>query len=51
MVMVDFEMVDFEEPNSTSFSEQAVQRMHIEKSKSMYLELDLENRLLVENRL
>ena len=45
MVMVDFEMVDFEEPN-TSFSEQAVQRTHIEKVKSMYLERWLENGLV-----
>ncbi|KAI0003707.1 hypothetical protein BJV74DRAFT_481281 [Russula compacta] len=44
MVMVDFEMVDFQEPQ-TSFSEQAVQRTHIEKVKSMYLERWLENGL------
>lgn len=45
MVMVDFEMVDFQEPN-TSFSEHAVQRTHIEKIKSMYLERWLENGLV-----
>jgi hypothetical protein len=44
LVMVDFQMVDFEEPN-TSFSEQAVQRTHIEKSKPIYLERWLENRM------
>lgn len=45
MVMVDFEMVDFEQPN-TSFSERAVQRTHIEKVKSTYLERWLENGLV-----
>lgn len=44
LVMVDFETVDSEEPN-TSFSEHAVQRTHIEKVKSMYLERWLENGL------
>ena len=44
VVMVDFEMVDFEEPDS-SFSVQAVQRAHIEKIKSMYLARWLENGL------
>ena len=42
--MVDFEKVDFEEPNA-SFSEQAVQRTHIEKSKPTYLKMWLENRM------
>ena len=45
MVMVDFETVDFQEPD-TSFSEQAAQRTHIEKVKSMYLERWLENGLV-----
>jgi hypothetical protein len=45
MVMVDFETVDFKDPN-TSFSEQAVQRTHIEKVKSMYLKRWLENGLV-----
>jgi hypothetical protein len=35
MVMVDFEMVDFEEPDA-SFSEEAVQTADIETYKSMY---------------
>ena len=42
MVMVDFEMLDLEEPN-TSFSEQAVQRTHVEAAKSKYVERWLEN--------
>ena len=37
MVMVDFEMVEFKEPN-TSFSEKAVQGTQIEKGKSQYIE-------------
>ncbi|OBT40963.1 hypothetical protein VE00_09517 [Pseudogymnoascus sp. WSF 3629] len=41
MVMVDFEMVDFEEPDP-SFSQQAIQRTHIEKIKPMYLKRWLE---------
>jgi len=45
MVMVDFEMVDFEEPD-TSLSEQAVQRTHVEKVKSMYLKRWLENKMV-----
>jgi hypothetical protein len=40
LVMVDFEMVDFEEPNT---SEEAVQSMHIEHSKSLNIEGWLEN--------
>ena len=45
MSMVDFETVDFQEPD-TSFSEQVAQRVHIEKIKSMYLERWLENGLV-----
>src|SRR5713226_1137821 len=45
MAMVDFEMVEIQEPN-TSFGEQAVQRTHIEKVKPMYLERWLENGLV-----
>ncbi len=39
MVIVDFEVVEleFKEPNP-SFSKRAVQRKHIEKEKSSYLE-------------
>jgi hypothetical protein len=44
MVMVDFEMVNFEEPNA-SFSERAVQRKHIKEIKPMYLRRWLENAL------
>src|SRR6266852_4553392 len=44
MVMVDFEMVDFEEPD-TSFSKRAVQREHIKKKKSMYLRRWLESKV------
>ncbi len=42
LVMVDFEMVDFKEPD-TSFREEAVQRTHVERAKSNYLERWLEN--------
>ena len=41
MVMVDFEMVDFKEPNA-SFGEPAVQGQNIKKVKSRYLESWLE---------
>jgi len=37
MVMVDFEVLEFQEPKP-SFSKRAVQREHIEKEKSSYLE-------------
>jgi len=42
MVMVDFEVVDFKETD-TSFSEQAVQRTHVEAAKSNYVKRWLEN--------
>jgi hypothetical protein len=42
LVMVDFEVVDFKKPD-TSFSEQAVQRTHVEAIKSKYVERWLEN--------
>jgi len=45
MVMVDFEMVEFEEPDS-SFSEPAVQRTHIDQVKSTYLERWLDNAMV-----
>ncbi len=44
MAMVDFEMVDFEEPDA-SFSEEAVQTADIEKYESRYLESWLEHGL------
>ena len=44
LVMVDFEMVGFEEPNS-SFLDQAVQTKHMEQVKPIYLEQWLENRM------
>jgi hypothetical protein len=43
-VMVDFEQVDFKEPNA-SFSERAVQTMRMEKAKPTYLKMWLENRI------
>ena len=45
IVMVDFEAVDFQEPD-TSFSEPSTQKVHVENVKSMYLEGWLENRLV-----
>ncbi|KIM51786.1 hypothetical protein SCLCIDRAFT_1224147, partial [Scleroderma citrinum Foug A] len=44
MVMVDFEGVDFQEPD-TSFSEPSTQKVHVENVKSLYLEKWLENML------
>jgi hypothetical protein len=44
MVMVDFEMVVFAEPD-TSFSERAEQRKHVKRVKSKYLRRWLENPL------
>ncbi len=46
MVMVDFEMVEFKEPDTgSSNSEEAVETTYIEKIKAMYLERWLENGL------
>ena len=44
MVMVDFEGVDFQEPD-TSFSEPSTQKVHVKNAKSLYLEKWLENML------
>jgi len=44
MVMVDFESVDFQEPD-TSFSEPSTQKVHVQNVKSLYLEKWLENML------
>ena len=44
IVMVDFEAVDFQEPD-TSFSEPSTQKVHVENVKSLYLEKWLENML------
>ncbi len=46
MVMVDFEMVEFKEPDTgSSDSEEAAETTYIEKIKAMYLERWLENGL------
>ena len=42
MVMVDFELVDFKEPNE-SLSEESTQRAHIERGKPKHLERWFEN--------
>jgi hypothetical protein len=42
MVMVDFEFVDFKEPDSC-FSEGSTQREYIDRSKETYLRRWLEN--------
>ena len=45
MVMVDFELVEFKEPDE-SLSEQSTQRTHIERLKPTYLERWFENAML-----
>ena len=45
MVMVDFELVEFKEPDE-SLSEESTQRMHIEREKPIHLEEWFENMML-----
>lgn len=46
--MVEFAMVDFEEPD-TSFGEEAVQRTHIEKIKSRCLPMHAFSQCVLES--